>query len=402
MEIIYPSNLTAEINSLVERLDFHRHSLEPFSEDVILFLDSLSKELFAASRSYPSLAPLAFFIRRANSRALSKDFNNRLPEGTLAVPQGVVFHIPPTNVDSLFLYSLALSLLSGNANIVRISRNAGQETYFLLNLVTKVLSNHLRVSNYVTFVTFDRNQLLLDRLSSICDVRMVWGGDNTVNSIRKSPLGISGKELSFPDRVSLTVIDCENWLTISATEKTTFVANLYNDTYWFDQMACSSPQQLVFISEDKLLANAVEKDLCNLLDIYSREKFVDIEGLAINKMVSIVAAFELGANDATWKSNALVTVDDIDLRIAQKIRPGGGYFSTQKVASLREISNQFSRKIQTLSYIGFSKEVLKDFAKELNGRGIDRIVPVGQSLNFHEIWDGKDLLMELHRLVTVI
>ena len=41
-------------------------------------------------------------------------------------PRGLVFHVPPANVDTIFVYSWALSALAGNPNVVRISsRSAG-------------------------------------------------------------------------------------------------------------------------------------------------------------------------------------------------------------------------------------------------------------------------------------
>ena len=44
----------------------------------------------------------------------------------LRFPRGLVFHVPPANVDTIFVYSWALSALAGNSNVVRISsRSAG-------------------------------------------------------------------------------------------------------------------------------------------------------------------------------------------------------------------------------------------------------------------------------------
>lgn len=401
MDILYPENNHGDITYLLNRLRLSRYCVTPFSEEVISFLDSLSKDLFSKSRAFPGLAPLAFFIRRSNTLKIKNEFVSRLPLGSVSTPQGIVFHIPPTNVDSLFLYTLALSLLCGNSNVVRISRNAGQETEFLLETIIKTLAQHKQVSDLVTFISFDRDQAVLDSISELSDVRMVWGGDSTVNAIRSSPLGVHGKELAFPDRMSLTAINCDFWNSMKVTEKTSIVEKLYNDTFWFDQMACSSPQQIVFVSENRQLSFDVEQELSSLLDLYAQNRYLDTDGQAINKMVAIVKAIGLGATRANWKSNSLVTVEGLNLNSTEKIRPGGGYFSTQTVSSLMQISEQINRKIQTLSYLGFTPQELENFVKGLNGRGIDRIVPIGQALDFNEIWDGKQLLMEMQRLVTI-
>src|SRR5229473_1854189 len=46
------------------------------------------------------------------------------PGGVRRFPRGLVFHVPPANVDTIFVYSWALSALAGNRNVVRISPRA--------------------------------------------------------------------------------------------------------------------------------------------------------------------------------------------------------------------------------------------------------------------------------------
>jgi len=36
-----------------------------------------------------------------------------------------------------------------------------------------------------------------------------------------------------------------------------------------------------------------------------------------------------------------------------------------------------------------------------NGRGVDRMVPIGDALAFDDVWDGFDLLGEFSRLVAL-
>jgi hypothetical protein len=54
-----------------------------------------------------------------------------------------------------------------------------------------------------------------------------------------------------------------------------------------------------------------------------------------------------------------------------------------------------------MSSFGFDTETMMEFALSLNGRGIDRLVPLGNALDFSSIWDGKDLPMEMLRLIDV-
>ena len=44
---------------------------------------------------------------------------------------------------------------------------------------------------------------------------------------------------------------------------------------------------------------------------------------------------------------------------------------------------------------------MRRLARSINGRGIDRFVPIGQALAFGSVWDGLDLLHEFSKRVVV-
>jgi hypothetical protein len=54
-----------------------------------------------------------------------------------------------------------------------------------------------------------------------------------------------------------------------------------------------------------------------------------------------------------------------------------------------------------MTYFGFAPSELNEFTSGLNLKGIDRVVPIGASLDFSFIWDGHDLINTLSRKVTV-
>lgn len=76
-------------------------------------------------------------------------------------------------------------------------------------------------------------------------------------------------------------------------------------------------------------------------------------------------------------------------------------FSFRRVDALGDITPHIERRDQTLSYFGFEAEELRGLITELNGSGIDRVVPVGDALRFDHIWDGWDLLDIFGRRITV-
>jgi hypothetical protein len=179
------------------------------------------------------------------------------------------------------------------------------------------------------------------------------------------------------------------------------VESLYNDTFWFDQMACSSPVHIALVGGEAAQADSVRHELGSALSSYADARYEQVQGQSINKMVDVLRALDRGLSDLDWVSNTVVTVGDGRVADAVAIRPGGGFFSTQHVDDLAEITNQLSRRVQTLSVYGFERSVLEEFAIDANGAGIDRIVPIGHALDFAAIWDGKDLVAESFRYVTI-
>jgi hypothetical protein len=304
-------------------------------------------------------------------------------------------------VDTLFLYTLSIALLAGNSNIIRISENSGPGTFRVLEILFDTLDSHPDVGHLVSVVQFGRDISALEHFSEACDVRMIWGGDASIGSVREAKLGPASKELTFPDRVSFAVISGQTWLSVSDEKKDQIAQAFFKDTFWFDQMACSSPQLLVIVSDSSEVHHNVETDFISRISEIAEQQYELPEGQAINKMVSAVNAVAVGATQIDWESNYSVFVDGMNLQTASAVRPGGGFVSTQEARSLDEVLPQIRRTAQTMSTFGFNRDDLVAFARKLNGRGIDRIVSFGDALNFSSIWDGKDLAMELMRLIDV-
>ena len=60
------------------------------------------------------------------------------------------------------------------------------------------------------------------------------------------------------------------------------------------------------------------------------------------------------------------------------------------------------RKYQTLSYLGLEPEALRRFVRENALWGVDRIAPVGHTMDFALTWDGYDLIRTLSRRISAI
>ncbi len=80
---------------------------------------------------------------------------------------------------------------------------------------------------------------------------------------------------------------------------------------------------------------------------------------------------------------------------------GAGTFFNVALDDLLALYSHVSRKHQTMTYFGLGEEQLGELVRALNGKGIDRIEPIGEALTFSRYWDGLDLLQAFARRVTV-
>jgi hypothetical protein len=60
-----------------------------------------------------------------------------------------------------------------------------------------------------------------------------------------------------------------------------------------------------------------------------------------------------------------------------------------------------TRKDQTITAFGWHSQELREFVRAILGRGVDRVVPIGQALQFNRYWDGYDLFTEFTRTIYV-
>jgi Acyl-CoA reductase (LuxC) len=398
----FPAGPPATVDEVLSAVDGGR--LTVGDPRIVDFLHGFARRLLApaVARRHPELGSLGFFLRRAEvDRAL-----HRLRSGVgdaLAFPRGLVFHIPPANVDTIFVYSWALAALAGNANIVRISTRSAVAADTVLEALNAALADaDPVVAQTQRMVSYGHDDAVTARLSAACDVRVVWGGDRAVNELRRHPLAPAARDLTFPDRASFAAISVAGWLAAGDGARRDAAERFANDVYWFDQAACASPRA-VFLVGDQTAASAVRDEFVGLLAEAVRAKGWDVDAaMAVEKRVG---AYGVAADgDATalgFVGNEIATLELTTPAVAPRRWLGAGTLPFATVAALTDLVPMIRRKDQTFSQFGFARAELVEFAQALGGRGIDRMVPFGSALSFAAVWDGYDLLREFCRLVTV-
>ncbi|MEO3799074.1 acyl-CoA reductase [Nonomuraea sp. B1E8] len=378
-----------------------RGRLETGDERVRAFLTAFGRRLLrpALARRHPELGSLGFFLRPSE---LARTVEGLAGEH-LRVPRGLVFHVPPANVDTVFVYSWALSALMGNRNIVRLSPRSGPVAGVILDTLHEALAEADPVIGATQrIVSYDRDDAVTAALCAACDLRVVWGGDATVQALRRHPLAPHARDLAFPDRSSFAVIRAAAWSGAPAAARVRVAEGFVNDAYWFDQAACSSPRTVFWVGAPSD-CDAARADFAEHVARVLGERGWGVDAaMAVEKRV---AAYGLAADGVAerveFRGNVLA-----DVTLAEGAAPprrwlGAGTFTHARIGALAELAALVERRDQTMTHFGFAGAELDELARGLAGRGVDRMVPVGGALSFHRVWDGVDLPAEFTRLVTV-
>ncbi len=370
----------------------------PFEDNTLEFLNNVSKNLMKDPRSkaYSDVITLAFWLRKASTLKLRERFE--FDDGNCHFGRGVVFHIAPSNVPVNFAYSLAAGLLTGNANIVRVPTKAFPQVDVIADSFSKALDKMSEMRGYIALIRYARDKSINDILSGMADTRVVWGGDATISELRKSELPPRSTEITFADRFSIAVIDGDAYL--SSDNKAGVAQDFYNDTYLTDQNACTSPRLVVWLGQNKDEAKARFWDeLHNIAE--RRYTFQPIQG--VNKLTSsYLAAVKVpDTMIEKHKDNLIVRVKVP--AIAENLmdfKDNSGYFfefDCDNILTLRPLCDD--KRCQTVALLGDSGIIQP--LLDSSPKGIDRVVPIGKTMDFDLIWDGYNLAESLTRTVVV-
>jgi len=379
-----------------------------FSDESVAFLDSLSRTMFSmrAIIQDPHLAALAYWLRRANISRYVQDFRATVGEFEIVVPRGIAFHVAPANVESIFFYSWALSVLAGNINIVRIPQGISPRMHDVLDSFRKMLEEQKwsAISSRNMFLTYPRDEEINRYFSERADLRIIWGGDETVSYFRALPAKPVVQDVVFGDKVSHAIINSDRYLAQSDKDAFETGRLFYNDSYLFDQKACSSPQQVYFIGEHECCERASSR-FWEILGQVVFQKSSENPNGSMDKLVFgyKVAALEVGRGVLNGIPNSAPTVMRISNNCIGTLPStcGGGFFFECFLSSYAELLPFVQANSQTLTCIAYSRDEMKAIGEFLCVKGIDRVVPVGNALNFSPVWDGYVLLNEMTKRISI-
>ena len=370
-----------------------QRSRDVFAPQVKAFLEKLSA-LFTREvsyRRYPEVYALGFWCRHAHIDKLEKR------HGKKGKGRGLVLHIAPSNMPVMFAYSWITSLLAGNSNVVRLSQRRGDVSETVLEGIRQILDmpEFAELKRTNAFVSFPREHGALEYISQQAAARMVWGGDETVHRICGIPKAAGCIDLTFPDKYSIALLDTDEIGEVDDAELRHLAHLFYNDTYGADQNACSSPKTIFWIKSR--IGKDMEKIRSRWWDAVAEEaKNYDLQPwMATEKYRMLCRMYARSRSLGTVKKwgNRLYVVPwkKADTGLAY-MEAAMGIFYECEMDGVEDIIPLLGRKIQTIVSSGNRQEQLYRQLREAGCPGVDRVVRIGEALDFDTVWDRKDLI----------
>lgn len=374
----------------------HVRALPLFSKSVVSFLSRLSEVLLHDSRAkaYGDVIAFAFWLRKASIEHVVSKYG--VFEGRIG--WGMAFHITPSNIPVQFAVSLVYALVAGNASVVRVSDKNFEQVDILCGAIRTLLEREFSMLRpYICIVRYPHESEATNQLSKVCDIRLIWGGDKTIERIRQNPAPSRCVELGFADRYSIAIIDADAYLQMDAK---VVARDFYIDTYYTDQNACSSTRLLLW-SGDRI-EEAKRTFWTHVQEEVSREYSLnDISGSEKLLRTTVLAAAHPGIREIRH-NNALVRVELPELfEDVMDYKGNSGYFMEYHLRSMDELTHILHKQCQTITYLGKHLEhEIQEIIVQKGLKGGDRIVPMGHSLDLSFTWDGYDMPLTLSREVS--
>ena len=374
---------------------------EPFNNQSIDFLSDFSNELKKEKKIYkfPDLIYLLFWtsykkIGEAKKKLLSKN---------IRLGRGLIFHICPSNVPTNFIYSFFFGLLSGNSNIVKVPSKVFPEKNIILSTINKLFKKkkYLGLKNSNFFIQYEGKVENTQKISSICDGRVIWGGDKTINEVRKIWIPERAIELTFADRYSLSILNLNKFKKIKDHEIKLIAKKFFYDSYMMNQLACNSPHFVFWVGKKN---NNLQQKFWKELNYIAEQKFILDESVVLNKYSNLIKNMidqKNFQNIKLFKNNLYVVNPNKNIKNIENIRGISGIFFQKNIASIIELKKFITKKCQTVTYFGLNKKQIESFVLKNNLFGIDRVVPIGKALDINLVWDGYDVIDSLSRTITL-
>jgi hypothetical protein len=328
-------------------------------------------------------AYLIMFLNARNLRSLfTRSFGDicRFPENgkvaSLFRPKGRIALWLPNNVTLLGPILVAMLSLTGNMVRIKVASHSQNlvENFFDF-VITKGKPDRFKdiLKANFTIECFDKNSPMNSVMAKDSDVRIIFGTDESAESINSLPHPLESFAFNFVDRQS------EAWLEKDAIsmEKLETIVKVFAI---YGQAGCTSPRRLVML--DSGIKDAMEiRD--GLVSIWPKIIKKDVPAhMASNSVMISQWAAALGYDaKLTERNGAVLTVGPKNMPVFD------GLMSLQIVTStINEARTNLPSNIQTVGYV-LKEPINVKWLEIVSGTKIKRFVPLEHMHNFGPVWD---------------
>ena len=369
----------------------------PFSDELINELSLLGTYLMSQGRTIPSIVATGYWLRKNHLLAIKSQY----PTDELQA-KGMVFHIAPGNVDTLFFYSMIISVLCGNQTLLRMSNDLNEDAQQLLVLINQFLKESLNIillPSLMTVIQYEYNDQVTAKISACSTARVVWGSDQTIENISQFPLStmlqeeseVSSNNICFPDRYSVAIIQLDDETGIESASE-----NLLRDIKPYFQQACSSPKVVYWLNTAQGLQYKFWKRVGQHLSDQEKLDVADLisQLLFVQRLPLLLNTQKVNKNKFLLKKYGLLQVVEVESITLDSIKSHAGLWTllSLQINALDEI--KLFDHCQTVTIDGIEKFKCSDWEKNAE-QPMKRVIMAGQALAFSHVWDGIDLVVGL-------
>ncbi|MGA2556283.1 MAG: acyl-CoA reductase [Verrucomicrobiota bacterium] len=408
--LIHDVQAPAEISTAAAQLRQRLVEREILPREVMAVFDAWAASLDARDLDdIPGILFLRMWLKRGNLEPIiTRELGANALDGgwtqcghaqCKACPVGLVGHWPAGNVEIQPLLSMTCALLGGNAALVRVPLGLAGLTRRMMAKLEQSDPGQVLTSRIFMAAFEHGRQDLHEAMAQSVDGAMIWGGKESVLTVRALPFPHWARIAVFGPRMSVAAMDAGAWNNPAAQE--TWCGRLARDVWQFDQQACSSPQVLFLENETGLPASP-------FLSVLQR-------AFAAENKAHPRLTIASGLTSAICQARTAWLLQDTDHRAVFPMPPDwtllfgagsdlpqptqGKTLTVLEVKNLFEAVSKFDGVIQSLGLGMADPEKEAKLAGLAARRGVDRIVKLGRMHAFVPPWDGVDLVRPMVRMV---
>lgn len=323
-----------------------------------------------------------------------------------ALPRGIVGHWLSGNVPVLGMLTLVQSILTRNANILKVASRHSDAVPALLKsfegLTFSSASGRVlcgdKLLESIAVVYFDRSdRQSAELLSRSVDVRLAWGGAEAVGSIASLPKKWTTQDIIFGPKLSYMVIGSDALSSERSIRR--LLRRAATDVSVFDQTGCASPHT-IFIERGGQIS---PREFASRLAVQMDQALVRIPRGADTPDQAAAVATKRAIYEFTgdvWAS------DDESWTVLYDEEPGLADPTYSRVITVRPVDDimmtvkHASEDIQTIGLAAGAARKL-DYAEAVTARGVERCPDIGMMTHFEVPWDGMVVMDRLVRWSTM-